>query len=109
MIATERREKTYLISTHQQLAVAPAEEAADVAADKRFPGKTERRKHWNVQSQRVPGAVGIPGPHCRVALDAGESGPCNYVGPLVRLQPLEPFVGSTSLQQRKHVSIFRMR
>src|SRR5262249_20664513 len=48
VIPAERREKTYLIRTHQQFAVATPDKAADVATHERLTRKTERREHWDI-------------------------------------------------------------
>src|SRR6185369_296804 len=48
VIPTERRQKTDLIGTDQQLAVAATDKTADVAAHKRLARQTQRREHRNI-------------------------------------------------------------
>src|SRR5215470_1794247 len=63
VIATKRRQKTDLIGADQQFTIAASDKTADITADKGFAGKAKGSKHGDVQSQRIPGALCIAGPH----------------------------------------------
>src|SRR5215510_2238010 len=70
MVAKEWREKTDLIRPNEEFAVRAADKAANVATDKWFARESQRREHRHVQRERIPCAVRVAGPHCRITLNA---------------------------------------
>ena len=108
MVTTERREKTYLIRTHQQLAVAPPDKPTNVAADKRLTRQTEGREHRNIEREGIPGAVCVAGPHRCVTLNACIRRARDDEWSPVRLQSLESFVSRARHQQGEGVPVFRV-
>src|SRR5262249_45465364 len=108
VVTTERRKKTDLIRTNQQLAVAAPDKTANIAADERLARKTDRSKHRRCKRQRLPGAVRVTGPHRRVTLNAGISRARYDVRAAIGPQTFESFVSRARHEERERVSILRV-